>query len=82
MKMGFDFSELKGLAIRKYGAQYKCAAAIGLSAIQWSNRLHNIVPFKPDEITALCDPGVLDIPPEDIGRVFYTPNFLAESSTS
>ena len=69
----FDFSELKGRIIARYGDYAKFAEAIGMSRAQLSERLNNKRPFKPEEIYLICSPEVLDIPATEIGRYFLTP---------
>ena len=71
MPIVFDFSELKGRIISKYGNYAPFAEAMGLSRAQLSDRLNNHVKFKPDDIMLACD--LLDIPAEEIGRYFFTP---------
>ena len=73
MPVIFDFSELRGRIIARYGSYANFAHAIGLSRAQLSERLRNKRPFKPDEITTICSPSVLNIPIELIGRYFFTP---------
>lgn len=73
MDVIFDFSELCGRIIARYGSYAKFAEAIGMSRAQLSERLGNKRPFKPDEIYLICSPEVLDIAPEYIGRYFLTP---------
>ena len=69
----FDFSELRGLMIAKFGTCAACAAAVGMSRSQMSDRLTGKRNFQLEEIYALCDPSVLDIQDTDIGRYFLTP---------
>lgn len=69
----FDFSELRGRMIAKFGTCTACAKAIGMSRSQMSDRLGGKINFQLEEIYALCTPGVLDIPAEEIGRYFLTP---------
>ena len=68
----FDFSELCGRIITRYGNYAKFAETIGLSRAQLSERLNSKRPFKPEEIYLICSPEVLDIPLAEIGRFFYT----------
>ena len=71
MPILFDFSELKGRIISRFGNYAPFAEAIGLSRAQLSDRLNNKVKFQPEDICATCD--VLDIAAEHIGRYFFTP---------
>ena len=73
MDVIFDFSELCGRIIARYGNYAKFAEAIDMSRAQLSERLKNKRPFKPDEIYLICSPKVLDIAPTEIGRYFLTP---------
>lgn len=73
MPVKFDFSELRGRIVARYGTYASFAQAIGLSRAQLSERLNNIRPFKPDEICAICDATVLDIRSGEIGYYFFTP---------
>lgn len=73
MEVIFDFSELCGRIITRYGNYAKFAEIIGMSRAQLSERLNNKRPFKPDEIYLICSPEVLDIAPTDVGRYFLTP---------
>lgn len=73
MPIVFNFSELCGRIIARYGSYAKFALAIDLSRPQLSERLRNKRPFKPEEIYMICSPEVLDIPAEKIGHYFFTP---------
>ena len=57
----FDFSELRGRMIAKFGTCAACAEAVGMSRSQMSDRLSGKINFQLDEIYALCAPDVLDI---------------------
>ena len=67
----FDFSELCGRIVTRYGNYAKFAVAVGLSRPQLSERLRNKRRFKPEEIVRICSPEILDIPDVDIGRYFF-----------
>ena len=69
----FDFSELRGLMIAKFGTCHACAQAVGMSRSQMSDRLTGKRNFQLNEIYDLCSPEVLDIPESQIGRYFLTP---------
>lgn len=73
MPVKFDFSELRGRIIARYGNYATFAQAVGMSKSQLSERLNNVRPFKPDEICTICDPLVLCIPDNEIGKYFFTP---------
>lgn len=69
--MAFDFSELRGRIIAKYGTCAAFAEAINRSRAQLSDRLNGKINFQLDEIYLICD--LLDISATDIGRYFLTP---------
>ena len=69
--MVFDFSELRGRIISKYGTCAAFAEALNLSRSQLSDRLTGKIDFQLDEIYEICD--LLDIPATEIGRYFLTP---------
>ena len=71
MPITFDFSELRGLIVSRYGTCAKFAEATGLSRSQLSDRLRNKIRFLPDEVCTACD--LLGIPAEEIGKYFFTP---------
>lgn len=73
MPVVFDFSELCGRIVTRYGNYANFAEAVGLSRAQLSERLRNKRQFKPEETYLICSEDVLDIPPEEIGRYFFTP---------
>ena len=72
MHVIFDFRELCGRIIARYGNYAKFAETIGMSRAQLSERLASKRPFKPEEVYLICSPDVLDIPANEIGRFFYT----------
>ena len=69
----FDFSELKGRIVARYGSFSKFAGAVRMSRAQVSDRINNKVRFQPDDILLICSQDVLDIPAEEIGKYFFTP---------
>lgn len=69
----FDFSELRGLIVAKYGNCANFAPAAKLSKAQLSDRLNNKVDFKPEDIHLICSKEVLNIAAEQIGKYFFTP---------
>lgn len=73
MHVIFDFSELCGRIIARYGNYANFAEAADLSRAQLSERLRNKRRFKPDEIYAISAPEVLNIPATEIGKYFFTP---------
>lgn len=73
MPIVFDFSELCGRIITRFGSYAKFADAAQLSRAQLSERLNNKRRFRPDEIVLISSREVLDIPAADIGKYFFTP---------
>lgn len=71
MPIEFDFSELKGRIVSRFGNYASFAEAMGLSRAQLSDRINNKVNFKPEDICTSCD--LLDIAAEEIGKYFFTP---------
>lgn len=72
MPIIFDFSELRGRIVTKYGNLGKFADSIHMSRSNLSERLSNKSKFKPEEIYLFCQPEVLDIPETEIGKYFFT----------
>lgn len=67
--MTFDYSELSGRIVAKYGTQYNFAIAIGLSERSLSLKLNNKVPWKNTEIMRAV--VLLEINPEEIPQYFF-----------
>jgi len=65
----FDYSELSGRIVAKYGTQYNFAIAIGLSERSLSLKLNNKVPWKNTEIMKAVD--LLEINPNEIPQYFF-----------
>lgn len=72
-KLEFDFSELLGRIIAKYGSRTAFANAMGMKENVLSGRLLCKTYFSPDEVLQAC--GLLDIPLDEIPRFFYTRKF-------
>lgn len=72
-RIEFDFSELRGRIIAKYGSCAAFAAAVHMGRAALSARLNGHIPFKPEDVYMMCAEDVLDIPETQIGRFFYTP---------
>lgn len=72
-KIIFDFSALRGRIVERFGTCTALAAAVGMKPDVLSSRLSNSTKFKPEEIYALCEPDVLDIPEAGIRKYFFTP---------
>jgi hypothetical protein len=73
MRIIFDYSELCGRIITRYGNYANFADSIGMSRAQLSERLRCKRQFKMEEIFFICSPNILDIPDEDIGKYFFAP---------
>ena len=71
----FDFRELEGRIVAKFGKRYAFAAAAGYTPAKLSSRLRGTTQFSLDEVHHLCQPHLLDIAPEDIPRYFLRPKF-------
>lgn len=67
--MTFDYSNLSGRIVAKYGTQYNFAIALGLSERSLSLKLNNKVPWKNTEIMEAVN--LLGIAPEDIPYYFF-----------
>ena len=72
-RLVFDYSELRGLIVAKYGTCAAFAKVDGTSRSSLSAKLNNKVAFTPEDVYRMSRPEALDIPTENIGRVFYTP---------
>lgn len=70
--MAFDFRDLSGRIVSRFGTRRAFAAAAGFSESALSARLNNLVPFKPEEIKRICAPELLDIPDQEVTRYFFT----------
>lgn len=71
-KIEFDFSELRGRIVTRYGNCTNFCRAINMGRAQLSGRLNNKIKFSPEEIDIICAPEILDIRQSEIGRVFFT----------
>lgn len=67
--MTFDYSNLSGIIVTKYGTQYNFANAMGLSERSVSLKLNNKVPWKNTEIAKAID--LLGINPKEIPKYFF-----------
>lgn len=69
--MTFDYSDLTGLIIAKYGSRKEYARAAGMSQSSLSDKLRGKTPWTTNDMSnaqKLCG-----FPPEDIVRYFFTP---------
>lgn len=67
----FDFRELRGRIVARFGTCKAFAEAAHVSRAQLSDRLGNKVRFAPDDICLFSE--LLDIPSSEIGKYFFTP---------
>lgn len=67
----FDFRELRGRIVARFGTCSAFAEAARVSKAQLSDRLGNKVKFAPDDICLFSE--LLDIPSSEIGKYFFTP---------
>lgn len=70
--MAFDYRKLLGRITEKAGTQANFAKKMNLSERTVSLKLNGKVVFKQDEIIRASE--VLEIPKEEIGIYFFTPN--------
>lgn len=71
--MEFDYSELIGKIIAKFGSRKNFAAAWGKSENIVSEKLNNKTRFTTTDIVEICSPELLGIPQEEISTYFFTP---------
>ena len=73
----FDYSKLTGRIIEKFGTRRAFAEAYGISENSMSQKLSGKMKISTDDITAWCEPDLLDIPCSEIGMYFFTPKVQA-----
>lgn len=66
----FDYSDLIGLIIAKYGSRKQYAKAAGMAPSSLSAKLHGNTPWSTDEIAKAKE--LLGFPPEAIVKYFFT----------
>ena len=69
--MAFDYSELRGRIIAKFGTIKAFAKAYGISYVTMSNKLNGHVAISPDDIVKMSGPGLLDIQPCEYHTYFF-----------
>lgn len=69
--MAFDYSDLTGLIIAKYGSRKRYAKAAGMSSSSLSMKLRGNTPWSTDEIATAQQ--LLGFTEEAIVRYFFTP---------
>ena len=79
-KQEFDFNELLGRIVAKYGSRAAFAKAMGMKETVLSNRLLCKTYFTPDETLRACE--LLGIPLDEIPRFFYTLKFHFSEPTT
>lgn len=67
--MSFDYKNLLGKIVQKYGTQYNFAVAMGVSERTLSLKLNNKIPWKQTEIEEAIK--LLDIDKKDIPEYFF-----------
>lgn len=68
--MAFNYSDLNGAIVAKFGTQYNFAQALGISEHSLSKKLNNKVPWKQVEIAESVK--LLGIKHDDIAKYFFT----------
>lgn len=66
--MKFDYSELKGRIVAKFGTQSEFSRKLGINESYLSMKL-TTRGFSPDEILKISE--LLDISKEEIGKYFF-----------
>lgn len=69
----FDFRRLEGRIVEKFGTRAAFASYLGMKPAILSSRLNGGTYFRMDEILTICEPGCLDIDPQDLKAYFFTP---------
>ena len=70
MKYKYDYQNLKGEIIKKYGSLTNFASkGLNISKISFSNILNSKTQFSQEKIVKTCE--LLDINPKDIGYYFF-----------
>lgn len=69
--MAFDYNELLGRIIARFGSRRAFCQKIGYKEGRLSSRLTGATPLKLEEIRLFAD--ALEIPDELIGFYFFTP---------
>jgi hypothetical protein len=70
--MAFDYSDLRGRIVAKFGSIKAFAKAYGLSNVTMSNKLNGKVAISMDDIVKMSAPDMLDIPPSEYHTYFFT----------
>jgi hypothetical protein len=79
-KLEFDFSELLGRIVAKYGSRSAFAKEMGMKETVLSGRLLCKTYFTPDEVLLAC--RLLGIQQNEIPRFFYTRKFHFSEQTT
>lgn len=67
--MTYDYSDLNGRIVQKFGTQYRFAEALKMSEHSLSAKLNGKRPWKQADIENAC--CLLDIKRKDIPRYFF-----------
>lgn len=68
--MRFDYSDLRGRMVGKYGSQAEFASVFGISENSLSLKMNNKTRFSSDDIVKISE--LLDIDKGEIGKIFFT----------
>lgn len=68
--MGFEYNELRGRIVAKFGTIEKFADSLGVSQETLSKKLNNKVAISQKEVVEWS--SMLGIASEDIGAIFFT----------
>ncbi len=69
--MPFDYSDLTGLIIARYGSRKQYARAAGIASSSLSNKLRGKTPWDSEDIATAQK--LLEFPAEAIVKYFFTP---------
>lgn len=70
--MEFDYSELRGRIVAKFGSIKAFAEAYGLTNVTMSKKLNGKVAISVDDILKMSAPEYLDIQPSEYHTYFFT----------
>lgn len=68
--MGFEYNELRGRIIAKFGTLENFAEILGVSQATLSKKLNNKVAISQKDVSVWAEK--LGIPMEEIGSIFFT----------
>ena len=70
--MMFDYCDLRGRIISKFGSIKAFAKAYGISFVSMSRKLNGRTAITQDDVIRMSAPDMLDILPCEYGRYFFT----------